>query len=194
MNFWHFLTSRIRSRCYVLLLIAIPGCASLNPEPTVPISLLLSPSSFGGTLSLSQLVTGEYDNQTTSMRFEIDITPDRLTAVALSPLGITLFTLEHDGGEPIINQITSDQIILDPKYILFDLYMAYWPTAVLHNALGKHGLKLHEDHKTKKRIILTLSDEKLVEVMYPVTQIGSEEIVIQHYALPYRLNIKSLKD
>lgn len=185
---------RIRSRCFVFFFVVMTGCTSTPSEPVTPIPLLLSPSSFGGSLSLSQLVTGEYNNQTSTMRFEIEITPARLIAVALSPLGTTLFTLEHDGGEPTINAITSDQMVIDPRFILFDLYMAYWPTDVLQNALKKHDIMLHEDTKTKRRTAFASSGAKLVEVTYPLIKLGNNETIIQHYDLPYRLNIKSLKD
>lgn len=193
-EFWYALARNVRCKWWALVLVTITGCAGIPTDSVEPVPLLLPPSSYGGTLSLSQFVVGEYGDQKTSMRFEIDISPDRLIIVALSPEGVTLFTLEHDGGEPVINAITADEKAIDPRFILFDLYLTYWPTRVLRNALKEQGLELQEDPHDNIRTVMSSMGAKLAKVMYSDPQTKNTEIIIQHYDLPYRLRIKPLKE
>ena len=71
-----------------LLLMATACAGTPPPEPArneAPRFLSLAPESLGRSLSLSQLVIGEYGDRIYKMRIEVDITPARLAVVGLSP-------------------------------------------------------------------------------------------------------------
>lgn len=154
--------------------------------------LSLQPNSLGRSLSLSQLVTGEYDNQTYKMRYEVEITPKRLAIVGLSPLGLTLFSLIQDRGQTTIKTFTNKRAVFDPRYTLFDLYLTHWPAEALQAALAPLRMRIDESSDGSIRRVRAASGDLIAEIVYPAKYAKKGEIVIQHFDIPYRLRIVPL--
>jgi hypothetical protein len=164
------------------------GSADRNPAYL----LTLSPASLGRDLSLSQIVIGDHEGQSYKMRFEVEITPARLAVVGISPLGITLFTLVHErGGQPAVTQLKG-KFPFDPRHILFDLYLTYWPTKVFHTALTAHSLHLDEDEAGLVRRVSRPNGDVIAEITRLPAGKSNGETVIHHYDTPYQLRIKGL--
>lgn len=181
----------------ILLLLTVTACAGSAPQgmkaPSSPHFLSLDPSSLGRSLSLSQLITGEYEDKIYKMRNEVEITPTRLAIVGLSPLGISLFTLVQERDKVTVETVSKEKMAFDPRYILFDFYLTYWPTAVLQKALASEQLVLDESTDKKTRRIRDLHENLVVEITYPSTSTLENDIIIEHFDLPYRLRIKTLE-
>lgn len=180
------------------MFLLVSGCAGTQPEKPpvkpVPQFLSLSPESLGRSLSLSQLIIGEYGGRSYKVRVEVDVTPERLAMVGLSPLGITLFTLIHDQGRPAVISNNVGQARFDPRNVLFDLYLTYWPISVLKMALEPLSLTIEEGTETAKRRIFRQDGFLVAEVVFPPIDRKGEEIVIQHFDFPYRVRIRTLEE
>ena len=179
-----------------LLLMATACAGTPPPEPArneAPRFLSLAPESLGRSLSLSQLVIGEYGDRIYKMRIEVDITPARLVIVGLSPLGVTLFTLVQDkGGSAVVTQL-KEQAPFDPRHILFDLYLTYWPPEVLQAALSPLSMRFDESADGSARRVTGPDGDVVAEIAYPSKNAKKREIIIQHFDLPYRLRIMTLE-
>lgn len=180
------------------LVIALSGCTVWRAEaPDRRQSerfLTLEPASLGRSLSLSQLVIGEYQNRTYRMRYEVEITPKRLAIVGVSPLGVTLFTIVQEGGDTAIETPTKDNFPFDPRYILFDVYLTYWPGKVLKAPLASLDMQLDEDAQASMRRLSSAAGNRIAEIMYPKENEKKGETIIQHFDRPYTLRIVTLRN
>ncbi len=169
------------------------ACAGTPPREAdvkeAPVFLSMPPQSLGRSMALSQLVTGEYDDQIHKMRYEVEVTPARLAVVGLSPLGVTLFTLVQEQGELTIETWAKEKAAFDPRYTLFDLYLTYWPREALQTALSSLRMRLDEDSDGSVRRVRGLDGALIATVAYPPDNLKKGEIVIQHFDVPYRLRI-----
>ena len=179
------------------LVVMATACAGTPPREAdvkeTPRFLYLPPESLGRSLSLSQLVTGEYGDQIYTMRYEVDITPARLAIVGLSPLGVTLFTVVQEQGKTAIETQVKEHEALDPRYTLFDLYLTYWPREALQAALSPLRMRLDENTDGSVRRVRGPDGEVIAEIAYPPKGLKKGEIVIQHFDFPYRLRIVTLE-
>lgn len=176
----------------VALILVVAACAVIEPRPQPAGSrhfIALTPASLGRNLSLSQLVTGEHNGKTYSVRYEVEIIGDRLTIVGLSPIGITLFTLVQKGDTITVDTRLKEAAGLDPRYTLFDLYLAYWPPDILRSALAKNGMALDENPRNRTRNVRGPDGSKVATVTYPTGTKAGAGTVIEHFDLPYRLHI-----
>ena len=191
------LRSRDALGALALLIFLATACAetpSHQPDgKEAPRFLTLSPESLGHSLSLSQLVTGEYGDKIYQMRFEVDITPARLALVGLSPLGITLFTLVQDKGKRAVVTQLQEKAPFDPRNLLFDVYLTYWPRKALQAALSPLSMKLDERADGSVRRVRRPDGALIAEITYPSKHLKKREIVIQHFDFPYRLRIRPLE-
>jgi len=104
------------------------GCALLPtlPPPALP---LLSPASLGATKNSTQVLDFAYRDKEMSLQCAVQVTQDRLTLVALGPLGQRAFTLDYDGIEVHADMSPYVPGSLPPQRILGDLELALWPLA-----------------------------------------------------------------
>ena len=172
------------------------GCTQAARGPDADgavLQALLPPASLGENLSLSQLVVGEFQGQTHSLHIEIEITPTRMVMVGLTPMGVPIFTLEQEANEIEVQTLGSDSFPFDPRHILSDFQIAYWPEAVLSDKFHSFGLTVRETPTAGSREILAESGEVLVAVTYLDNADGAGDIIIEHFDPPYRLQIETFE-
>ena len=150
------------------------------------------PESLGRSLSLSQLASGQYGGEIYKIRYELDVTPERLAIVGLSPIGVTLFTIVHEKGELVVEMLAGNEVKFDPRYTLFDVYLTYWPTEVLRAALSRIRMRLEEAADGSFRRVRESNGEIIAEITYSSKHRKRDEIVIRHYNFPYQLHIETL--
>ena len=180
-----------------LVLLVVTGCALLEPVPQKPPEnadkssyfIGLTPQSLGRNLSLSQLITGQYDGKTYRVRYEVEIIGDRLTIVGLSPLGITLFTLIQQGNTVKVDTRVKELAGFDPRYTLFDIYLTYWPIDTLRSALKPNGMTLEEFAPDRSRKLRDAAGKTVATVKFPSGTDSRAVTVIEHFDIPYCLRI-----
>jgi hypothetical protein len=186
----------MRPAAILVLAFALAGCAgaSAPADSDQPVIYpVLSPDSLGRSLVLSQIVTGEYGEERHTLRVEIEVTRDRLVVVGLTPLGVPLFSFEQKAGSPTIDMTeVPDQVPFDPRHMLSDLQLAYWPTVALTAALARKGLKLEDGREDGFRRVVDRDGRLLVDILYVDPGTDRYEIVIQHFDHPYRLRIRTI--
>ncbi len=155
-------------------------------------NLNLPPESLGRSLSLSQIVTGTYGDQTRSMRFEIEIESNKLVVAALSHFGGTLFVLRQEDKEVLVEAYTDEFDSIDPSWVLFDLQVTYWPGERLERALSKQRMRLEDEPKSGIRRVFGSREELVMEVRYLEGFLVPGDIAIDHFDRPYRLLIDTL--
>lgn len=179
----------------VLLVTALLGCASEAPEQegeALLLQAILPPQSAERSLSLSQLVVGKFQDQEQTLRVEIDLTPQRLVMVALTSMGVPVFTLEQHASSLDVQALGQDAMPFDPRHILSDFQIAFWPAAVLTARFETLGLSLRETPDKKARTIFGQQGQTLVEIAYDDPTSNTGDIAIVHFDRPYRLRIKTL--
>jgi len=173
------------------------GCAQVPPpreEPSPLLSLDLPPVSLGRRLALSQVVIGEFDGRTESLRFEVDVSASRLAIVGLTHLGAPLFTLIDEAGDVRVEAYLGEAFPFDPRYLLTDFQLTYWPAPALRPALQTKGLTLEEAADGRTRRIVTGAGAPIVAISYPHTSDDGGEIVLKHYDHPYLLRIRTVTE
>lgn len=174
----------------------LAGCAQLAPEQDDGSRLLqaiLPPESLGRQLALSQEVVGEFQDQTQSLRVEVEITPKRLAMVGLTHMGVPVFSLEQDADGIEVEALGAATLPFNPKHILSDFQIAFWPATVLEGKLQSLGLGFQEVATGDSRKVLGESGEVLVQVTYLDRASSTGDIIINHFDHPYRLYIKTIE-
>jgi len=156
----------------------------------------LSPASLGHELRLSQSVRGELAADGHTIRFELEVTTERLALVGLTTLGIPLFELVQDkDGITVHDLMATDNVeIFKPQYLLGDFKMAYWPLETINLTLGPMRMRAVEQVVNGKlvRLLLDNNGQSVLKITYPVGGLDIGELVVRRYDLPYRLRIRTI--
>lgn len=178
------------------LALSLIGCAgapsSEAPARSPLLQLALPPASLGQQLLLSQIVTGESQGRTHSLRMEVEATAEHLVMAGFSHLGVPLFTLRQDADGLDLDAPGIDRFPFDPRHMLVDVKLAYWPAAALDKALRLLDMRLAVDADRRERRIFGPDGVLLVAIAFPPRNLTDGEISLQHYDHPYRLRIKTL--
>lgn len=178
------------------LLLALAGCLGARgpaaPSETPLVGLSLPPSELERGFRLSQVVTGESRGRVYSLRVELEVTPERLVMIGLTHVGVTLFTLEQDAGGTHLDTPGIEQFPFDPRYMLLDVKLTWWPSDILNEALRPLAMRLKMDDLGRRRRILGPAGTPVVEIDFPAGDLTDGDISLRHYDLPYQLRINVL--
>jgi hypothetical protein len=111
------------------------GCASVQtsspagsghlPIPPLPAATL------GETRNALQIVRAAFGQQEATMQSAVDITPERMQVVALSAMGLRLFSVTVENGKTTVERAPGIPEQVQPEQILRDIQLCYWPLAAL---------------------------------------------------------------
>lgn len=113
--------------------LALTACS-----PPAPLIEPLPPSSAQHTGSTRQSVTFEHGSRQHQLQVVTQIGPSSLILVGLSPIGQRLFTLKSTNDNVSLTLPVSDSAGLDPKRVISDIQLAYWPLKPLRHALSSN--------------------------------------------------------
>lgn len=180
-----------------LLLVLLAACAPRHDVAALRERqedvAMLPPASLGHPLSLSQAVTGELAGEGRALRFELEVTDERLVLAGLAHAGLPVFTLVQSTKDVDIEMKGPGAEEFDPVYLLSDIKFCYWPLERLNLALGPQRLRMEEKTKngTRLRLLKDETRETLLRIIYPPHEGG--EILLRRFDLPYRLRIRTLE-
>ena len=173
----------------------VPTVKHVNIAQNLKFSLL-SPESFGQSLSVLQSIELQYKGETQQLLAQLEITPNKMTFVGLSPMGNRLFTVLWTGqnfsDEHLLKNIKDEwPFPFEPKRILADVQLALWP-----NIPTQNGIKIRETALPNMSREILRSDLK----QYPIMRITYETrpfwqglIIIEHLERNYQLSIETLQ-
>ena len=157
---------------------------------------LLPPESFGQSLSVLQSLEVQYKGETQQLLAQLEITPNKMTFVGLSPMGNRLFTVLWTGqnfsDEHLLKNIKDEwPFPFEPKRILADVQLALWP-----NIPTQNGIKIRETalpNMSREILRSDLNEYPIMRITYETRPYWQGLIVIEHLERNYRLSIESLK-
>lgn len=119
----------------ITLALAGAACADLTRGISIARDAtfdLLPPASFGRSLALEQVVEARYRDptreQTVVLHCALEIEPQGLHLVGLTPFGTCAFVVTLDAAGLAIENRVGENLPADPRQVLADLQLALWPT------------------------------------------------------------------
>lgn len=179
----------------MVLLLAAAGCASRGQQ--VPVEPLLRHplpvESLGGPLSLSQVVTTRYQGERHSLRVETEIAENGLVMVGLSHIGVPLFEMTLKGEAVETRSLGQELLPFDPRYILSDFQLAYWPFDQVAAALSRAGYALKRGEANDERLVYDGKKTLVARVYHLRRDERAGVMMIEHHDLPYQIEIETLE-
>lgn len=180
----------------VMIVSAVAACvqpALEQDQDGLLLRAILPPESLGRHFTLSQQVVGEFRSQKQGMRFEVEVTPTRVVMVGLTHIGVPVFSLEQEAGGIEVETFGVGQLPFNPRHILSDFQIAYWPASLLRRRFKSFGLQVKEVAADGSRSVLARNGEVLVQVTYLDKASGTGDIVVDHFDHLYRLHIRTIE-
>ncbi|NNC24337.1 DUF3261 domain-containing protein [Salinisphaera sp. USBA-960] len=133
------------------LILVLVGCTT-RPAPLLK---PLDPGSAEHTGTSRQVVSFKRGNRTHRLQIVMQLSSSRLRLIGLSPLGQRLFTLASDASGVTLDAPSTKLAKLDPRRIVSDLELAYWPLSAIRSALpsarrieqNNHARLVWQDHE-----------------------------------------------
>jgi hypothetical protein len=170
-----------------------PPDARHRPAPD-PIGVRLPLADLGAPRTLTQRVVGSFGGQERTLRFELELTPDRLALVALTPLGVPVFALTYDGAASTVKTYAKDIPLPAADWILDDVLIANAPEAALRAALMDKNYLLRQRAGTRE--VVDADGRTVMRIRYAAPGAGpwGSDLVLDDDVLRYRLDITTLAD
>lgn len=168
-----------------VMLLALTACAhgpALREAPEFP---LLPPSSFGGSLQVTQVLRAAYGGEESSLQAVVQISPQLLQLTGLSALGQRLFIVQYDG-----QTLQSPVAEVPARRIVTDLQFAFWPLAPLIEAVAGTDWKLSEPEQGLRRLYWNsrlAAEARTLQTGTPLPR----QVWLSNFAQDYSLDIRS---
>ena len=166
---------------------ASPG--SIKVAPAVEFSIPAG-RELGYSIQVTQLITAHFRGQSQVFQAYVSISPDKVTFIALDPLGGRALTVVatddgiHTEAAPIV------PAVLRAGNILADMAIVYWPAAAVRRGLVSTSASLYEGSNERT---ITLNDQPIVQVIYgnPHEPTWPESAHLHNFAYGYELDLRS---
>ncbi|QBF81983.1 DUF3261 domain-containing protein [Shewanella maritima] len=147
----------IRLLVIALLLITplMSGCTALKQgaaKAMMPASQQQhwpTPESLGFSLQAQQVLTINHGDDSHTMTVALEVNPQKLTLVALSPVGVPIAIITWDGVKLDKQSPTGMDISVIPFELILDsIFYSYWPEAALEAMLDDSNWQLQQTYDT----------------------------------------------
>jgi predicted hotdog family 3-hydroxylacyl-ACP dehydratase len=176
------------------LALLLAGCVSA-PHVNAPITVgassawpLLSPVSLQQTRRVTQVLRGDYADNSFTLRSVVTVDAQQLTVIGLTSMGLRAFTLKYDGHNLAEERAPQVPESLQSRQLLNDLQLAFWPLATLQQAWQAQGGAVSEPYPGTRR--LHRAGVLLVEVHY-AADAWNGRVWLRHFDTPYSLFIET---
>jgi hypothetical protein len=171
------------------LLWLVSGCAILRgrlpQEPYQP-RPLAAPA--GPAVTATQEVSGEWNGRTRTLLCALELDETHLAVAGLATTGLNLFTLEYDGETLSVHKSELIPQELDPRAVVADLQLAFWPAPALRDALGDDW----QLQVTSRNRRLYRGGRLAVLVSYGDSDPWAGTVRLQDLQLGYQITVKTL--
>ncbi len=179
---------------YLLAVYLLAGCVlpPQPPQPPKPPSLrhypLLTPSSYGRTVRLDQLLEGEAKGQRFKLRIHIEIDAEQILVVGLTPWQSRAFVLRYD-GEILDFDMPATQrgMPFPPELILSDIQQVLWP-----DLPDRGSWRVIDDRHARERRVY-FQDQLITHIRYHADTATAGDVELSNAPFGYRLHIQTLE-
>lgn len=181
-----------------MLLFIIMGCASKPIKQPNQVEVaqgtfitLPQPAQYGSDLSLSQLISVEFQGKKQQLPVQLQLTGNDLVLAGFASWGSRLLSLDYDG-------LTLDTYVMagladtlpPPDQVLFNVMITLWPLEAWQQSLDNIHWQLSENEN--HRILHDASGKTVLDVRYEsITDKLSGDIVLSSPHLGYVITIKT---
>lgn len=188
----------MKKRLTLAGILLLAGCISSTHGPKVelvPGQTVSLPSL--GQLHLrgtaSQVVSANYHingiDKSTNSEIVIESSTQKLTLLALSPLGNTLFSVVYDGNTIKSAHLPVPHGDIGLQHALTDFLLAYAPADVVQMMLARTNLTLQT--LPKQRIVLE-NQNKIIQIDYSSTDPWQGKVIIHNLLLHYTITVQTV--
>lgn len=150
---------------------------------------LLSPQSLGRSVERQQSLRLAIRDTNASFRCVVTVDAQEVVVIGLTALGARAFTLSYDGSRIDSQTTIADERAPDPRQILTDLQLAYWPLAQLQAATAGTAWEVSEPQEGLRRVLH--AGRLHAEVHYQDAAPWNGRLWLVNFPLGYSLDIES---
>ncbi len=183
-------------KCCLALCLAfiVAGCTTAPPalvtanndDGTWP---RLTPKSLGETLTANQVLRVAVGAREATLNCIVSVTPQQITIVGMTALGIRAFTVKFDGEQVSAEAQVAVPQALPPERLVNDLQLVYWPLATLKAELARSEWQVSEPAPFTRR--LRRRDRVIAEVHYGSADAWAGRAWLVNLEFGYTRNIES---
>lgn len=163
--------------------------AACTPSEKTELSqlALLSPAALGRTVYAQQQLDAQFNGQSWQMQGALEVTPQSLRMVGLTPLGQRLITLRWDGQKLSEERDKHLPAQIQGERILSDLQLIYWPLAALRTALPANW-RVQQDQSVRR---VFAAEREIIKIECATPDPWQGRCVFEHAVYGYRLTLDS---
>ncbi|MGC3979836.1 MAG: DUF3261 domain-containing protein [Steroidobacteraceae bacterium] len=172
--------------CFLLTAcVSAPKNIAAGNDSTWP---LLTPASAGQSRQVTQVLRGDYADNSFTLRSVVTVDATQLTVIGLTTMGLRAFTLKYDGNNLSEERAPQVPDALQARQLLNDLQLAFWPLSILQQSWQAAGGEVSEPYPGTRR--LKRAGTLLAEVHYAGDP-WNGRVWLRHFDYPYSLFIES---
>lgn len=177
----------------LLSAVLLGGCAGLqtSPPPAADNDAVppLPAATLGQTRNALQIVRAAFGQQEATMQSAVDVTPERMQVVALSAMGLRLFSVTVENGRTTVERAPGIPEQVRPEQILRDIQFCYWPLAALQAGYQGTPWEVSEPFAGTRR--LKRDGRLIAEVHYskPGTDPWQSRLWLANFEFGYSLSV-----
>jgi hypothetical protein len=194
-------------RYLIFLVLLLTGCASvIKPNVIdnklvyitdgVPFRLSMPPATWQNRFLLQHLQT-QVNGEKKQLLFNVEMQADGISMVGLSTSGLELFSLVMSETQDRIQVSQLPLIELEPKYVLADFQLAFWPVELLRKELPSLTIEVEKSEGSLVRVF-SLKQLKLITITYSPNEKYVDDkygynLFFEHHIRNYQLSITTLE-
>lgn len=190
----------IRTFLLMASALLLTACAGLPDNNQVEIApdryvTLPAPSDFPASISVNQMITASWGNDSQVLPVHLEISPSDVVLVGFSSWGTRLLTLHYDGQKLDTDTLTGLGVVLpDGRQVLMNLMLTLWPAEAWEPHLAPIGWRLKDSGST--RTLLDENGETVAKIQYDGSKVSGvipEQIQFEQLQQNYQITIQTLE-
>jgi hypothetical protein len=147
------------------------------------------PEEITQSFDATQLLVADYEERSYSFQAQLEVRPGKITIVAITMWGSTLFSISYDGST-LRTQGMVDQHGVNAEYLLADVLLTIWDPKWVSSRLQGAALVVSESRDSRT---VSRDGEPVIEISYetPDARIGRAQF--KHVERGYVLDIRTVE-
>lgn len=135
----------------------------------------------------TQLLVADYEEHSLSFQAQLEVRPGKITIVAITMWGGTLFSISYDGATLRAHGMV-DRHGVNAEYLLADVLLATWDAEWVSARLRGAALEVSESRDSR---IVSRDGEPLIEISYETPDAKTGRMRFKHLERGYQLDIRT---